>query len=158
MKLRFHRDPETGLPHIFDHGVTEDEVREVLARPVINFRSDRNSRSIIGQTLAGRCLKVVIVPIRRDRIRVDRKGFASVSPCETEKKSMKNTPLKKDRLPKGWTDEQIRKLADHHDNLTEDEQAAEIDAAMNASDQTVMVVPTELVPEIIKLIDKKRPA
>ena len=29
MDIRFHIDPETGQPHIFDHGVTEDEVREV---------------------------------------------------------------------------------------------------------------------------------
>jgi len=30
MKIRFFKDPETGLPHIYDHGVTEEEVREVL--------------------------------------------------------------------------------------------------------------------------------
>jgi hypothetical protein len=66
--------------------------------------------------------------------------------------------MKKQRLPKGWTEERIRKLAEHHDNLTDDEEVAEIDAALNADNQTVMVVPTELVPEVIKLINKKRPA
>lgn len=30
MQLRFHLDPETGQPHIYDHGVTEDEVKGVL--------------------------------------------------------------------------------------------------------------------------------
>jgi hypothetical protein len=65
---------------------------------------------------------------------------------------------KRQRLPKGWTEEQIRKLAEYHDNLTEEEQAAEIGAALNDAHQTVMVVPTELVPEIVKLINKKRPA
>jgi hypothetical protein len=30
MELRFGIDPETVLPHIFDHGVTEAEVRQVL--------------------------------------------------------------------------------------------------------------------------------
>jgi hypothetical protein len=66
--------------------------------------------------------------------------------------------MRKQRLPKGWTDEDIRKLAEYHDNLTEDEQAAEIEAALTDEHQTVMVVPTELVPEIVKLINKKRPA
>jgi hypothetical protein len=64
--------------------------------------------------------------------------------------------MKKQRLPKGWTEERIRKLAEHHDNLTDDEEVAEMEAALNAENQTVMVVPTELVPEIVKLINKKR--
>ncbi|HLN30341.1 MAG TPA: hypothetical protein VK395_21540 [Gemmataceae bacterium] len=64
--------------------------------------------------------------------------------------------MKKQRLPKGWTQEKIRKLAEHHDNLTEAEQAAEIEAGLREENQTVMVVPTELVPEFVKLINKKR--
>jgi hypothetical protein len=55
-------DAETELPHIYDHGVSEEEVRQVLARPGLNLRSGRNSRSIMGQTSAGRYLKVVFVP------------------------------------------------------------------------------------------------
>jgi len=66
--------------------------------------------------------------------------------------------MKKQRLPKGWTQEKIRTLAEHHDNLTEGEQAAEIEAALADEHHTVMVVPTDLVPEIVKLINKKRPA
>lgn len=66
--------------------------------------------------------------------------------------------MKKQRLPKGWTEEKIRKLAKYHDNLTEAEQAAEIDAALKDKDQTLIAVPTKLVPEIVKLINKKRPA
>jgi hypothetical protein len=66
--------------------------------------------------------------------------------------------MKKQRLPKGWTEEKIHKLAEYHDNLSEDEQAAEIEAGLAEENQTVMVVPTELVPDIVKLINKKRPA
>ena len=65
--------------------------------------------------------------------------------------------VKKQRLPPGWTQERVRKLAEHYDNQTEDEQAAEHGAALRAEGTTVMVVPTELVPEIVKLIAKKRP-
>jgi hypothetical protein len=32
MELRFYFNPATGQPHIYDHGVTEEEVREVLER------------------------------------------------------------------------------------------------------------------------------
>ena len=65
---------------------------------------------------------------------------------------------KKQTYPAGWNEERIRKLAEHYDNQTEDEQLAEHEAAFAAEGQTVMVVPTELVPEIVKLINKKRPA
>jgi hypothetical protein len=34
MNLRFYLDPSTGQPHIFGHGVDEDEVEEVLEAPV----------------------------------------------------------------------------------------------------------------------------
>jgi hypothetical protein len=64
---------------------------------------------------------------------------------------------KKQKLPRGWTQERVRKLAEYYDNQTDDEQAAEIDAALHAEGTTVMVVPTEMVPAIVKLITKKRP-
>jgi hypothetical protein len=62
MELRFWLDPDTGLPHIHNHGVCEEEVAQVLRRPGLNIRGGRNSRSVMGQTLAGRYLKVVYVP------------------------------------------------------------------------------------------------
>lgn len=31
--VRYYIDPETGLPHIYNHSVTEEEMEEVLARP-----------------------------------------------------------------------------------------------------------------------------
>jgi hypothetical protein len=66
--------------------------------------------------------------------------------------------VKKQRLPKGWTEKQIRELAAHHDNLTEDKQAAEIEAALSAKNQTLMIVPTELVPKIRAMIAGKKGA
>ncbi|HEV3258012.1 MAG TPA: hypothetical protein VG013_14100 [Gemmataceae bacterium] len=59
MDIRFHIDPETGQPHIFEHGVTEDEAREVLRRPREDRAGDEDSRVAIGQTIAGRYLKVI---------------------------------------------------------------------------------------------------
>lgn len=31
--VRYYIDPETGLPHIHNHGVSEEEVEQVLAEP-----------------------------------------------------------------------------------------------------------------------------
>ena len=59
MHWRFYNDPETGHPHIFDHGVTEEEVREVLRRPGETRPGDEGTRVAIGQTAAGRYLKVI---------------------------------------------------------------------------------------------------
>jgi hypothetical protein len=68
------------------------------------------------------------------------------------------TKKKRQVYPAGWDEERIRKVAEHYDNQTEDERVAEHEAAFLAEGQTVMVVPTELVPEIVKLISQKRPA
>jgi hypothetical protein len=66
--------------------------------------------------------------------------------------------MKKQRLPRGWTEKRIRELANHHDRQTEEEQAAEIEGALSAKDQTLMMVPTSLVPAIQALIARKRGA
>ena len=62
MQLRFHIDPATGLPHIHEHDVTEQEVEEILGRPLQDMRGRENSRIAIGQTGDGRYLKVIYVP------------------------------------------------------------------------------------------------
>lgn len=64
--------------------------------------------------------------------------------------------MTKQRLPRGWTQKRIRELAKHHDSLTEDEQAEEIEAALAQTGQTVMVVPTKFVPQILQLIAPKQ--
>ncbi len=62
MELRFWTDAATGLPHIYDHGVTEEEVQEVLSRPGEEHDGTDHSRIRLGQTEAGRYLQVVYVP------------------------------------------------------------------------------------------------
>jgi hypothetical protein len=62
MELRFWTDAETGLPHIFDHGVTTDEVQQVLSRPGEEHAGRDHSRIRLGQTESGRYLQVVYVP------------------------------------------------------------------------------------------------
>jgi hypothetical protein len=60
--------------------------------------------------------------------------------------------MKKPNLPAGWDIERVQKVLAHYENQTEDEAVAEDEAAFNTEGQTVMVVPTELVPAVRRLI------
>ena len=60
--MRFYLDRETGEPHIHRHAVTEDEVREVLVRPLEDRPGSEGSRVAVGQTRGGRYLRVIYVP------------------------------------------------------------------------------------------------
>ncbi len=71
---------------------------------------------------------------------------------------MKKTKAPKQKQPPGWTQKEISELARYYDNLTEEEQVAEIEGGLARNGQTVMVVPTELVPEIRKLISRRQTA
>ncbi len=62
MDIRYHVDPDTGLPHISGHGVTEAEVEYVLRHPGDDRPGRDNSRHALGQTAAGRYLRVIYVP------------------------------------------------------------------------------------------------
>ena len=62
MKLRFYVDPETDDHHIARHGVSEGEAEDVLARPLEDRPGAEGSRIAIGQTRAGRYLRVIYVP------------------------------------------------------------------------------------------------
>ncbi len=62
INVRFYIDPETGKPHIYNHGVQENEVEEVLAKPGEDRAGKEGSRVAIGQTKSGRFLRVIYVP------------------------------------------------------------------------------------------------
>jgi hypothetical protein len=58
----FYLDPETGQPHIYGHGVTEEEVEQVLRGLGEDLPGSKGTRMKLGQTWAGRFLQVVYVP------------------------------------------------------------------------------------------------
>lgn len=62
MNIRYYIDPETGQPHLYNHGVNECEVEWVLMYPGEDRLGDRNARVALGQTEAGRYLRVIYVP------------------------------------------------------------------------------------------------
>jgi len=51
-----------GLPHIYKHNVSEVEVEDVLSRPGEDRPGKEGSRIAMGQTRAGRYLRVIYVP------------------------------------------------------------------------------------------------
>ena len=61
MELRFYIDPDTHELHIWAHGVVEAEVAQVLRVPMEDRAGRERSRIALGQTAAGRCLRVVYV-------------------------------------------------------------------------------------------------
>jgi hypothetical protein len=62
MKIRFYVDPESGTPHIHRHGVSEVEVEDVLGNPGEDRPGREGARIAIGQTRAGRYLRVIFAP------------------------------------------------------------------------------------------------
>jgi hypothetical protein len=64
--------------------------------------------------------------------------------------------MKQNKYPSGWNERKVRRVLRHYESQTEDEAIAEDEAAFELKDQTVMVVPKNLVPEITKLIAKRR--
>jgi hypothetical protein len=62
LEIRFYEDPDTGLPHIYEHGVTEEEVGQVLRARGEDLPGTGDSRMKLGQTSVGRYLQVIYVP------------------------------------------------------------------------------------------------
>ena len=62
MEFRYYIDPESGDPHIHDHGVDESEVEQVMRGPGEDLPAKRGARMKLGQTAAGRYLQVIYVP------------------------------------------------------------------------------------------------
>jgi hypothetical protein len=59
---------------------------------------------------------------------------------------------RKQKLPPGWDEERIREVIAHYESQTEDEQFAEIEAAWEDPNVTMVAVPTELVPKVQALL------
>jgi hypothetical protein len=66
---------------------------------------------------------------------------------------------KTSEFPRGWDEQRVREVLEHYENQTDEEAAAEHEAALSSPEHTVMEVPAELVPVFRQLIaehEKKR--
>jgi hypothetical protein len=64
--------------------------------------------------------------------------------------------MKRNRFPAGWNEARVRRVLERYEGQTEDEALAEDEAAFQSRGQAVMVVPKRLVPEITRLIERRR--
>jgi hypothetical protein len=62
MEIRYYKDADTDEPHIYNHGVSEEEVHQVLRNPGEDRPGTDGSRVALGKTKAGRYLRVIFVP------------------------------------------------------------------------------------------------
>ena len=59
---------------------------------------------------------------------------------------------RKSDYPSDWDEQRIREVLEYYEQQTDDEAAAEHEAALSRREHTLMDVPTELVPAIRHLI------
>jgi hypothetical protein len=64
--------------------------------------------------------------------------------------------MKKTKFPAGWNEQRVRRVLEHYEQQTDEQAVAEDEAAFEDSSQTVMEVPTDLVPTIRTLIAKHK--
>lgn len=71
MDAVFYINPRTGAPHCLDHGVTEDEVLDVLDAPEVRATAHGDALLAAGQTAEGRWIRVIYT-VRDGDVRLSR--------------------------------------------------------------------------------------
>ena len=57
--------------------------------------------------------------------------------------------------PPGWDNERIQQVLEHYENQSEEEAALEDETTLDATGETVMVIPNEFVSAVRALISKQ---
>ena len=66
--------------------------------------------------------------------------------------------MKQSKFPPGWNAERVKMVLEHYEAQSEDEAVAEDEAAYEMPGQTIMEVPTDIVPAVRELIAKRNAA
>ena len=64
--------------------------------------------------------------------------------------------MKQSKFPPGWDAARVKRVIEHYESQDEDEAVAEDEATLEHNGQTVMEIPSELVPKVRELIAKRR--
>jgi len=56
------------------------------------------------------------------------------------------------KFPPGWDEKRVREVIEYYENQTDEEAIAEMEAALEAEDTTLMAIPQELVSKVQELI------
>ena len=62
--------------------------------------------------------------------------------------------MSKNRFPKGWDEDRVRRVLAHYESQSEDEALAEDEAVWEDRSQTFIGVPNKLLPVIRELLAK----
>jgi hypothetical protein len=115
------------------------------------------SRVAVGQTEAGRYLRVIYVPepggafvITAYELKGKTLDCISTAPPWERKK------MRQKKFPPGWDEERVRKVIANYEQQTEEEAVAEDEAAFQRPAQTIIEVPKELLPAIRDLLAKHK--
>jgi hypothetical protein len=60
--------------------------------------------------------------------------------------------MSEQKFPPGWDQDRVQKLIAHYDRMSDDELIAEDEASQETEGQTMMMVPTDLVPAVREMI------
>ena len=63
---------------------------------------------------------------------------------------------KSGKFPPGWDEERVQRVIAHYESQSEAEAVAEDEADYESPVETMMSVPTELVPEVRELIARRK--
>lgn len=66
--------------------------------------------------------------------------------------------MKQSKFPPGWNAERVKRVLEHYEAQSEDEAVAEDEAVNEMPGQTIMEVPTDIVPAVRELIAKRNAA
>ncbi|MDK1025285.1 MAG: hypothetical protein QGD92_13785 [Gammaproteobacteria bacterium] len=58
------------------------------------------------------------------------------------------------KYPPGWDEKRVQSVVDHYESQSEEEALAEDEAAYEQDGQTIMELPTDLVPKVRELLAK----
>jgi type II secretory pathway component PulC len=65
---------------------------------------------------------------------------------------------KRSKFPEGWDEARVKRVLEHYESQTEEQAVAEDEAVAEQKNQTLMEVPSDLVPAVRDLIAKNRKA
>ena len=64
--------------------------------------------------------------------------------------------MSQQKFPPGWDEDRVREVLTHYEDQSEDEQFAEIEAAREDANITMMAIPTDLASEVRALIARRQ--
>ena len=136
-------------------------MEDVLARPMEDRAGRDGSRIALGQTEAGRYLRVIYVPdppralclsSRRTNSARRRGRHCGVARSRHHGRSHEEG----NQFPPGWNDTRVQRVLEHYEGQSDSEAVADDEAAYRSTTTTVMKIPVKLVPAVRALLAKRR--